>query len=128
MINEQLQAFEKLLNQKLEPLLEQNRQQSAQIELLQQQLDEQASQTLDSLDHINSQLQGKQVPPVPISEAWQKLGFKSEVALRGAIRRGTYKQEQGEVLRRGTSILVNVEKCLENGFTPIHRRQSQRSA
>ena len=119
MTNEQVELIEQLLSQKLEPLLEHTRQQSAQIELLKEQLEQQT----DSLEHLNAQLQGKQRPPAPISKAWKPLGFPSEGALRGAIRRGVYTQERGEILRRNTSILVNVQRCLESGFTPTHRRQ-----
>ncbi len=109
------------------PALEKIEQQSAQIELLKKQLEQQQQQldeTLDLLTHIDNRLQNKERPPVPISQAWESLGFPSAEGLRGAIRRGVYSQERDEILRRGTSILVNVQKCLENGYTPIHRRRS----
>ena len=127
MTPEDLNEIKELLRQyEPPPALEKIDEQSAQIELLKQQLDQQQQQltvALDLLAHIDNRLQNKERPPVPISEAWTQLGFQSADGLRGAIRRGVYSQERGEILRRGTSILVNVQKCLESGYTPIHRRQ-----
>ena len=123
---EELNQIKDLIAQYPSVALEKIDQQSAQIELLKQQLKQQQQQlteTLDLLTHIDYRLQDKQAPPVPISQAWVQLGFRSDQGLRGAIRRGVYSQERGEVLIRGASILVNVQKCLENGYTPIHRRQ-----
>ena len=125
--SEELNQIRELLRQyESPPALEKIEQQSAQIELLKQQLNQQQQQlniALDLLSHIDNRLQNKERPPVPISQAWGPLGFKSAEGLRGAIRRKNYTQERGEILRRGASILVNVQKCLENGYTPIHRRQ-----
>ena len=127
MTPEDLNEIKELLRQyEPPPALEKIDEQSAQIELLKQQLDQQQQQltvALDLLAHIDNRLQNKERPPVPISEAWAQLGFRSAEALRGAIRRGVYNQQRGEILRRGTSILVNVQRCLENGYAPIHRRQ-----
>ena len=126
MTPEDLKQIRELLHQyEPPPALEKIEQQSAQIELLKQQLDQQEQQltiALDLLAHIDNRLQDKDRPPVPISQAWSQLGFKSAEGLRGAIRRGVYNQQRGEILRRGASILINVQKCLENGYTPIHRR------
>lgn len=120
---EEFSKLKSLLSEQLSPALEKIERQSAQIELLKRQLEDQQAQTFDLLSHIDTLLQGKEKPPVPITEAWKQLGFKSHEGLRGAIRRGVYTQERGEVLRRGTSILVNVQKCLERGYTPIHQRR-----
>ncbi|EKU97922.1 hypothetical protein Lepto7375DRAFT_7180 [Leptolyngbya sp. PCC 7375] len=127
MTPEEFNQIKELLDQhQSSPALEMIEQQSAQIDHLKRQLEQQQYQlteTLDLLAHIDTRLKDKQKPPVPISQAWKQLGFKSAEGLRGAIRRKNYTQERGEILRRGTSILVNVQKCLENGYTPIHHRQ-----
>ena len=124
---EEFNQLKALLSEQLAPVLEKIANQSFQIELLKQQLKQQQAETHDLLSHIDNFLQGKEEPPMPISEAWKLLGFRTAGALRGAIRRGVYTQERGEVLRRGTSILVNVQKCMESGYTPIHRRRRDHS-
>ena len=123
MREEDIAEFKQLLSEYMEPVVQVVQQQSAQIELLKEQLRRQTAETNDLLSHIEAQLDNKQRPPVPISEAWEPLGFRSEAGLRGAINRKVYTQNAGEVLRRGASILVDVDKCLKNGFRPIHRRR-----
>ncbi|MEM1241691.1 MAG: hypothetical protein AAGI45_17805 [Cyanobacteria bacterium P01_H01_bin.26] len=105
-MDKDLAAFEQMLNQKLEPLVELSRRQSAQISELQEQLRQATSNPATWLTP---------------EAAYQQLGHNSKKALYQAIDAGHYRSGT-EIQKRGRRYLVNVA-AIEARYTKEQTRK-----
>ncbi|MEL7494311.1 MAG: hypothetical protein AAGJ95_10170 [Cyanobacteria bacterium J06554_11] len=98
------------LLKEVQRLAEVTQQQSGEITALREELSALSSPILDR--------------PIPLKEAWEKLGFTSENACRQQLKRGLYANVRGAIIKRGAAIYLNPAVCLASEAVPAHQRQA----